>query len=184
MKTFLLFLFFIFYSVSSAQDLKIKNNPYDNADEQTKSRKAFQRERWFYEQRMYPDNYIPKDAYKKAYEQREAMRVQKGYSMSNPFNTWTNIGPTTGFYFAYSNITSRMPTVKYDPNNPNVIYVGTAFGESGKQLMKELPGLRNLILKFHYLRVQLLLILQIQISFITEQARRHTALPHITDEDC
>ncbi|MGB4851669.1 MAG: hypothetical protein WBQ38_05070 [Ignavibacteria bacterium] len=128
MKTFLLFLFFIFYSVSSAQDLKIKNNPYDNADEQTKSRKAFQRERWFYEQRMYPDNFIPKDAYKKAYEQREAMRVQKGYSMSNPFNTWTNIGPTTGFYFAYSNITSRMPTVKYDPNNPNVIYVGTAFG--------------------------------------------------------
>lgn len=128
MKLITILLLIFTSGIVLSQDLKIKNNPYDDADEITKSRKAFQRERWFYEQRMYPYNYIPKDAYQKAYEQREAMRSQKGFMLNNAFNTWKNLGPTTGFYFAYSNITSRMPTVKYDPNNGNIIYVGAAYG--------------------------------------------------------
>lgn len=115
-------------SVSVSQDLSIDNSPYDNADEITKSRKAFQREKWFYEQRMYPFNYIPSDAYEKAVMQREAMKSQKGFSMKGVFDTWTSLGPRTGFYFSYSNITSRMTSVKYDPVNPNIIYSGAALG--------------------------------------------------------
>jgi len=111
-----------------SQDLNIRNNPYDNADAFTKSRKSFNRERWFYEQRMYPFNYIPKGSYEKAYREKEELKTEKGYAMNGPFDTWSSLGPTTGFYFNYSNISSRITTVKYDPNNGNIIYIGAAFG--------------------------------------------------------
>ena len=45
-------------SLSYSQDLLIKNNPFDNANEYTLKRNSFRREKWFYEQRMYPNNYI------------------------------------------------------------------------------------------------------------------------------
>ena len=128
MKNLLIVLFVLASGVIYSQDLKINDNPYDKADNTTKSRKAFQRERWFYEQRMFPKNFIPKGSYEKALDQRDLLRRQNGYSMTSPFDTWLNIGPTTGFYFGYSNITSRMATVKYDPTNPNVIYIGAACG--------------------------------------------------------
>ncbi|MEO8211454.1 MAG: hypothetical protein ABI840_12920, partial [bacterium] len=115
-------------SIALSQDLKIINSPYDKADDIIKSRKSFNRERWFYEQRMYPNNFIPQDAYEKAYEQKEAIKRENGYAMRGVFDTWSNLGPTTGFYFSYGNITSRMGSVKYDPNNANIIYVGAAFG--------------------------------------------------------
>ncbi|MBK8552499.1 MAG: hypothetical protein IPL53_16085 [Ignavibacteria bacterium] len=38
-------------------------------------------------------------------------------------NTWSNIGPTSGFYFTYGNISSRITAIKYDPNNPSIIYL-------------------------------------------------------------
>jgi hypothetical protein len=46
-----------------SQVLNIKNNQYGDAPESVKESKAFQRERYFYEQRMYPYNFIPEDAY-------------------------------------------------------------------------------------------------------------------------
>lgn len=109
------------------QDLSIPNNPYDNADDYTKSKNSFKRERWFYEQRMYPNNFIPEDAYGKAYEQKMTMRNSLGFAFDNAV-TWTNIGPTPGFYFSYSNISGRTTTVRYNPTNPNIIYFGAAFG--------------------------------------------------------
>ncbi|MBK8554159.1 MAG: hypothetical protein IPL53_25180 [Ignavibacteria bacterium] len=128
MKKALTVILILVSGLSFSQDLLINNNPYDQADEITKNRNSFKREKWFYEQRMYPNNYIPKDAYRKAYEQKEKLNSEKGFAMMSPFDTWTNIGPTTGFYFSYSNITSRMVTVKYDPNDGNTIYIGGAFG--------------------------------------------------------
>jgi hypothetical protein len=110
-----------------AQDLPIPNNPYDAADESIRNRNAFKRERWFYEQRMYPFNSIPKDAYKKALAQRDALREARGFFLDSPV-AWTNIGPTPGYYFAYGNIASRIATIKIDPNNPSIVYVGAAFG--------------------------------------------------------
>ena len=116
------------YSNIYSQDLPIRDNPYDNASDVIKKRKAFNRERWFNEQRMYPNNFIPVDAYKKAYEQKIALTETEGYSMKSLLDNWVSLGPTTGFYSAYSNITSRMTTVKYDPNNGNIIYIGAAYG--------------------------------------------------------
>ncbi|NOS86063.1 MAG: T9SS type A sorting domain-containing protein [Ignavibacteria bacterium] len=110
-----------------SQDLFIENNPYDKADDYTKTKKSFNRERWFYEQRMFPNNFIPDDAYGKAIEQRDAMRISNGFAFDNAV-TWTNIGPTPGYYFAYTNISGRVTTVRYDPVNPNIIYLGAAFG--------------------------------------------------------
>ena len=129
MKTLIILLLILFTGgVNLSQDLKIIDNPYEKADAVTRSRKAFQREKWFYEQRMYPENFIPKNAYEIANKQKEDLRNQSGFSMMSPFDTWTSVGPSPGFYFGYSNITSRMATVKYDPVNPNILYIGAACG--------------------------------------------------------
>lgn len=110
-----------------AQDLNIPNNIYDKASEEVSQRNAFNRERWFYEQRMFPYNYIPADAYKIAYQQREQLRQTYGFYNDNT-NTWTSLGPTSGAYFNYGNIASRIVTIAIDPTNPNVIYIGASYG--------------------------------------------------------
>ena len=127
MKNYLMLVLFIFIPVVMfAQDLNIPNNVYDQADEYTKSKKSFNRERWFFEQRMYPNNFIPENAYAKAQEEREKLRRDNGFSYPNA--NWTNLGPTPGYYFSYGNISSRIVTVKFDPVNPNIIYIGAAYG--------------------------------------------------------
>jgi hypothetical protein len=110
-----------------AQDLPIPGNPYDAVDSAAQRSKAFKRQRWFYEQRMFPYNSIPEDALAKALRQRDALRGSGGKraSLAAP---WTNIGPTCGYYFSYGNISSRIATIKYDPNNANTVYLGAAFG--------------------------------------------------------
>ncbi|TRZ52428.1 hypothetical protein D4R99_02760, partial [bacterium] len=110
-----------------AQDLPIQNNIYDKADDYTKKRNSFNRERWFYEQRMYPNNFIPEGAYEKALKQRNVLRTLNGFQFRSPVS-WLALGPTPGYYFAYGNISSRIVTVAYDPSNPNIIYLGAAFG--------------------------------------------------------
>lgn len=127
MKNSIILLFFIFTSIAFSQDLFIRDNPYDNADSYNLKKNAFNRERWFYEQRMYPNNFIPENAYEKAYNQKLLLRDRNGYYFDNAAS-WTNIGPTPGYYFSYGNISSRITSVKYDPLNPDIIYVGAAFG--------------------------------------------------------
>ncbi|MBK6537930.1 MAG: T9SS type A sorting domain-containing protein [Ignavibacteria bacterium] len=128
MKKIILLISFILIPVLSiAQDLFIQNNPYDNAEDFVKDRNAFNRERWFNEQRMYPLNYFPENAYGKALDTRNELRNNNGYFM-NSSNSWTSIGPTSGSYFSYGNISSRITAIKYDPNNPSVVYLGAAFG--------------------------------------------------------
>ena len=117
-----------------AQDLIIANNPYENVPEEISQRKSFNREKWFYEQRMYPNNFIPENAYKNAIEQRNELRDRQGFYINSSKNTevtfspWKNIGPTPGYYSSYTNISSRITTIQYDPVNPNIIYLGAAFG--------------------------------------------------------
>jgi len=126
MRSWVVFFVVLWAQVMYAQDVFIENNPYDQADESVKRQNAFNWERWFYEQRMYPNNYLPDDAYVKALRQREEMRSRQEFFASNV--VWTNIGPTSGFYFSYGNISSRITTIQYDPQNPNVVYLGAAFG--------------------------------------------------------
>ena len=125
-----LFLMLFIFSASTlfSQVQDIKNSPFNNAPENVRDTKAFQRAKYFYEQRMYPNNFIPKDAYEKAYRQKEELKNSSGYAMTGPFDSWTNIGPTTGFLFGWENISSRITTVQYDPNDGNTIYLGAANG--------------------------------------------------------
>ena len=117
-----------------AQDLFIPNNPYEDVPDVISQRKSFNRERWFNEQRMYPNNYIPEDAYKNAIEQRNELRGRQGFYLNSTnnidvtFSPWKSIGPTPGYYSSYTNISSRITTIQYDPINPNIIYLGAAFG--------------------------------------------------------
>jgi len=127
MKKIFIHLFILLSIPLYSQDLYIPNNPYDKADEFTKSKNSFNRERWFYEQRMFPNNFIPDDAYGRAYEQRNNLRNTQGFVFDAAV-TWTNIGPTPGFYPGYTNISGRTTTVRYHPTNPAIIYIGAAFG--------------------------------------------------------
>ncbi|MBI5404422.1 MAG: T9SS type A sorting domain-containing protein [Ignavibacteriae bacterium] len=127
MKNLFLFYLIFFSSLLYSQDLYIPNNPYDNVDLYNSKKNAFNRERWFYEQRMYPNNYIPDNAYENAFKQKEMLFKKSGYFFSKDIN-WVSIGPTPGFYFSYGNISSRVTSVKFDPRNPETIYIGAAFG--------------------------------------------------------
>lgn len=126
-KIFLILLLVILTGGINAQDLYIPDNPYDKADEYTKTKNAFNRERWFNEQRMFPYNQYPPDAYEKAMMQRDEMRKQKGYYFDNSVS-WFSIGPMPGTYPGYGNISSRITSIKINPVNPNIVYLGAAFG--------------------------------------------------------
>jgi photosystem II stability/assembly factor-like uncharacterized protein len=127
MKKIFLIVISLIASFIYSQDLFIKDNPYDNVDSYNIKKNAFNRERWFYEQRMYPYNYIPEDAYQNAYNQKKQLNDKYGNYFDNSI-TWVNLGPTPGYYFSYGNISSRITSVKYDPSNPDIIYIGAAFG--------------------------------------------------------
>lgn len=128
MKNILSVFLFLLIAVNSfAQDLYIPNNPYDEAPEEVKKRKAFNRERWFYEQRMFPNNYIPDGAYKKAQDMRDELRRTQGFYY-NTENTWESIGPTSGSLTSWGKISSRMGSIKVHPTDPNIIYIGGACG--------------------------------------------------------
>ncbi|MBE2219143.1 MAG: T9SS type A sorting domain-containing protein [Ignavibacteria bacterium] len=127
LKGFLTLVLFSCIINISAQELQIVNSPYENADELISKRKSFNREKWFYEQRMYPNNYIPEDAYINAVKQRDELRKTNGFVL-NAAAPWVSLGPTSGFYFSYTNISGRVTTARYNPLNPNIIYIGAAFG--------------------------------------------------------
>ena len=55
-------------------DLLKPQSVFTNAPDEIKSRKSFMREWWFYEQRAFPDDFIPADAYKNSLDQRELLR--------------------------------------------------------------------------------------------------------------
>lgn len=130
----------ILSAVLYSQDLFIQDNPYDNAPDEISQRNSFKRERWFFEQRMFPNNYIPQDSYENAVGQRNQLRERQGFYINSNKNTdvtfspWKSIGPSPGFYSSYGNISSRITTIQYDPINPNTIYLGAAFGGVWKSI--------------------------------------------------
>ncbi|MCX8106784.1 MAG: T9SS type A sorting domain-containing protein [Ignavibacterium album] len=103
------------------------NSVFTEAPEDIKNTKPFMRQWWFYEQRSYPDDFVPEDAYKNALLEEEQLRLN--YEQETiPNFTWVSLGPTPGAYFGYGNISSRIVTGTYDPSNPSVIYIGPANG--------------------------------------------------------
>jgi len=131
MKTILsLFLIISAASISLPQtiytDILIENSVYSDAPESIQQTKPFIRQRWFFEQRAYPDNFIPEGAYANAMNQRNELRIQNADQMLNI--NWVSLGPTPGYYFSYGNISSRVVTGAFHPTNPSTIYIGPANG--------------------------------------------------------
>ncbi len=130
MKLFSILLSFILvqtvFSQVEYRNQQLENTVYSNAPDQIKHSKAFIREWRFFEQRAYPNDYIPADAYAKAVEQRNALRGKNNFADGGI--TWVSLGPTPGEYFSYGKISSRIVSGTYDPQNPDVIYIGPAYG--------------------------------------------------------
>ena len=116
---------FIGYSQIEYTDKLLDNSIYTSAPDEVKERKAFAREWWFMEQRSYPGQLIPGNAYLNAIRQRDELRTANG-TVENI--TWVSLGPTPGSYPGYGNISSRIVTGTYHPTNPNIIYIGPANG--------------------------------------------------------
>ncbi|MGB9696289.1 MAG: T9SS type A sorting domain-containing protein [Ignavibacteria bacterium] len=88
--------------------------------------KSFQREKWFYEQRLYPYTTLPPGAYINALTKKQNLTQLSGFLSKNGF--WINLGPTPGINPNYGYVSSRIASVRFNPLNPNIIYAGTACG--------------------------------------------------------
>jgi photosystem II stability/assembly factor-like uncharacterized protein len=132
---FSLFFFSLFINAQQKYSDKLNQNSiYTEAPDAIKIKKPFMREWWFYEQRAYPNEMIPENAYSNSLEQRNALRISNEQlklsdnSFNIPTFNWVSLGPKPGAYFSYGNISSRIVTGAFDPNNSNIIYIGPANG--------------------------------------------------------
>ena len=126
---YLILLFLIssnIYSQTDYTDILIENSVYSEAPPEIQQTKPFIRQRWFFEQRAYPNSFIPQDAYANAINQRNQLRIENADRM--PAINWVSLGPTPGAYFNYGNISSRVVTGAFHPTNPSTIYIGPANG--------------------------------------------------------
>jgi Secretion system C-terminal sorting domain len=125
LKKIILLIFFEITFVFS-QNYDLHNTKYDEISEEISSRNSYQREKWFYEQRIYPNGYIKNGAYADAIIQRELMRNQLSYF--DNYGQWVTLGPTPAMNTYYSEVSSRIASVKFHPADPSVIYLAAAFG--------------------------------------------------------
>ncbi len=75
---FMLFISAILYSQGS----KSGNDLYENPTGELEDNDALLRNKWFYEQRVYPYDYIPENAYVKAYYKKENLKKDNGYMIN------------------------------------------------------------------------------------------------------
>ncbi|MDR3609329.1 MAG: T9SS type A sorting domain-containing protein [Ignavibacteriaceae bacterium] len=108
------------------RDQLLNNTVYNSAPGNIKKSRAFVREWNFFQQRAFPNNTIPSDGYSNALLQRSSLRKLSKSSKDNL--TWVSLGPTSGYFFAYGNVSSRIVTGAYNPINPQIIYIGAADG--------------------------------------------------------
>lgn len=99
---------------------------YDDVPDEVNSLNSFQREKWFYEQRIFPFKQMPVNAYSNAYSQKQNLLGTSGFH--DKINGWISIGPTPAVNTYYGNVSSRVVSVKYHPNNPEIIYLAAAYG--------------------------------------------------------
>lgn len=134
LRIVLLFLLYTSIMLPQYSDLLKPQSIFTASPDEVKSRKSLMREWWFYEQRTYPNDFIPIDAYKNSLDQRQTLREYNAQLVSSdeidsiPLFNWVSLGPTPGAYFNYGNISSRIVSGTYDPVNPNIVYVGPANG--------------------------------------------------------
>lgn len=91
-----------------------------------KERKSYQRELWFYEQRIFPYETFPEGAIEKAYYEKISLINRFGF-FSNSSN-WFSLGPSPGINQNYGYVSSRVASIKFHPSNPDIIYIAAACG--------------------------------------------------------
>lgn len=109
-----------------AQDILLSQSPYSRVPDDVQKTKSFQREKWFYEQRLYPYITLPAGAYINAFAEKQNLKQLSGFLSKS--GLWINLGPTPGINPNYGYVSSRIATVKFNPLDPNIIYAGTACG--------------------------------------------------------
>ncbi len=92
---------------------------------ETDGRVRLAREEWFLKRRQEPDGTVPVDAFGLAQERWRAWAPGHGAgkaAAASPFDgrTWQEIGPR--------NIAGRVLSVAFDPNDPDVLWAGSAGG--------------------------------------------------------
>lgn len=112
--------------IESSDEL-MPNSIFSQVPEKIKHSKPYLRQRWFLEQRAFPDDFIPDNAYENAIKQKEDLRLTQN-PKSIPSVNWVSLGPTPGYYFSYGNISGRVISGAFHPTNPNIIYIGPANG--------------------------------------------------------
>jgi len=78
---------------------------------------------FFFNPRKYPVDSIPSDAYINAMQDKINMQSSSNFSLT--FDTWQPIGPQTVQPGIFS---GRIGFVKYDPRDPDIVYLGAANG--------------------------------------------------------
>ncbi|MDA0972331.1 MAG: PKD domain-containing protein [Bacteroidetes bacterium] len=105
----------------------------DKAYEKGKGYKQFKRWEWFWEQRVFPSGEFP--APEQVWKETEAFKKKfKGMDQSKSLANWTPIGPTELAFQSYSPGIGRVNCVAQDPNNNQVVYVGTPGGGLWKSM--------------------------------------------------
>ena len=99
---------------------------YKNVPDEIKYRNSFEREKWFYEQRIFPNSKFPANVYHNALTQKMNMLNTAGYYDRE--EEWVSIGPTPAVNIYYGNVSSRIVSVKFHPSNPDIIYIAAAYG--------------------------------------------------------
>ena len=82
------------------------------------------------DQRAYPKKTIPSDGFYKAHQYTQR-RLKKGEKKLDPSDTWTSIGPV--------NRGGRTIALAVDPQNPEVVYAGSASGGLWRLTMQANP---------------------------------------------
>ena len=101
-----------------------------------------------------------------------------------PTFNWVSLGPTSGAYFNYGNISSRIVSGAFDPTNPNIIYIGPANGGVWKSTDAGIILVPiNRSSKFHLSMGAIEIDPQIQILFMPEQVKQLIVVHLITAED-
>jgi len=96
--------------------------------------KHYQAAKQFYQQRAYPFDKIPPNAYQNARQYYDQTWGPASRQASVNVNGWTSIGPApivqTGWnrFFGVFNQSGRITTVALHPTNPNILYIGGAQG--------------------------------------------------------
>lgn len=113
-----------FYDIQKAFNKHWKNKSYEKG----KGWKQFKRWEWFMEPRVYPTGKLPNPSL----VYNEFTKFKNTYSAKKKTNNkaanWTPLGPTNWNSIGWNPGIGRINAITVDPNNSNIIYVGTPAG--------------------------------------------------------